>query len=129
MSYDNSFCFVLQVADINGKIKAAGRESPLYKLPLLEDPSNEIAEVLVKSVEWNMLSREWNLSVSDLSELHKLSKGLLEALNTHLPDRVGGGKGGTLRGHIVSCTKFMKLSCGVGQKTLHVKDLSMLISI
>ena len=68
--------FVFQVADINGKIKAAGRESPLYKLPLLEDPSNEIAEVLVKSVEWNMLSREWNLSVSDLSELHKLSKGL-----------------------------------------------------
>ena len=84
---------VFQVADINGKIKAAGRESPLYKLPLLEDPSNEIAEVLVKSVEWNMLSREWNLSVSDLSELHKLSKGLLEALNTHLPDRVGGAKG------------------------------------
>ena len=85
--------FVFQVADINGKIRAAGRESPLYKLPLLEDPSNEIAEVLVKSVEWNMLSREWNLSVSDLSELHKLSKGLLEALNTHLPDRVGGAKG------------------------------------
>ncbi len=51
MAYDNSFCFVLQVADINGKIKAAGRESPLYKLPLLEDPSNEFAEVLVKSVE------------------------------------------------------------------------------
>ena len=85
--------FVFQVADINGKIKAAGRDSPLYRLPLLEDPSNEIAEVLVKSVEWNMLSREWNLSVSDLSELHKLSKGLLEALNTHLQDRVGGAKG------------------------------------
>jgi hypothetical protein len=80
--------FLFQVADVNGKIRSAGSDSPLYKLPLLEDPSNEIAEVLVKSVEWNMLSREWNLSVSDLSELHKLSKGLLEALNTHLPDRV-----------------------------------------
>ncbi len=33
------------------------------------------------------------LSVSDLSELHKLSKVLLEALNEHLPDRVGGTKG------------------------------------
>ena len=65
----------------------------MYKLPLLEDPSNDIAEVLVKSVEWNMLSREWNLSVSDLSELHKLSKGLLEALIEHLPDRVGGALG------------------------------------
>ncbi len=36
-----------------------------------------------------MLSREWNLSVSDLSKLHQLSKGLLDALNEHLPDRVG----------------------------------------
>jgi len=40
-----------------------------------------------------MLSREWNLSVSDLSKLHTLSKGLLDALNEHLPDRVGGAVG------------------------------------
>jgi hypothetical protein len=65
----------------------------LYRLPLLEDPSNEIAEFLVKCLEWNMLSREWNLSVSVLSELHQLSKGLLQALNECLPDRVGGAKG------------------------------------
>ncbi len=71
--YILSLCMssVFQVAEINGKIRSAGRDSPLYKLPLLEDPSNAIAEVrtklLVKSVEWNMLSREWNLSVSDLS--------------------------------------------------------------
>jgi hypothetical protein len=65
----------------------------LYKLPLLQDPSNEIAEVLVKSLEWNMLSRECSLSVSELSELHQLSKGLLKTLNEHLPDRVGGAMG------------------------------------
>jgi hypothetical protein len=40
-----------------------------------------------------MLSREWNLSVSDLSKLHTLSKGLLDALNEHLPNRVGGALG------------------------------------
>jgi hypothetical protein len=40
-----------------------------------------------------MLSREWNLSVSDLSKLHTLSKGLLDALNEHLPNRVGGAVG------------------------------------
>ena len=40
-----------------------------------------------------MMSREWNLSVSDLSKLHQLSKGLLDALNEHLPDRVGGAHG------------------------------------
>jgi hypothetical protein len=40
-----------------------------------------------------MLSREWNHCVSDLAELHKLSKGLLEALSEHLPDLVGGAQG------------------------------------
>ena len=65
----------------------------MYKLPLLEDPSNEITEVLVKSLEWNMLSWECSLCVSDLSQLHQLSKGLLKTLNEHLPDRVGGAMG------------------------------------
>ena len=40
-----------------------------------------------------MLSRECSLSVSELSELHQLSKGLLKTLNEHLPDRVGGAMG------------------------------------
>ena len=40
-----------------------------------------------------MLSREWSLSVSDLSKLHQLSKGLLDALNEHFLDRVGGAHG------------------------------------
>ena len=74
-------------------IKAAPRDSPLHKLPPVVDPSNEIADVLVKALEWNMLSREWNLTVSDLTDLHKHSKDLLEALKQHLPDRVGGASG------------------------------------
>ena len=57
-----------QVLELNNMIKAATRDSLLFKLPPLGvvDPSNEIAEVLVKALEWNMLSREWNLTVSDL---------------------------------------------------------------
>ena len=76
-------------------VRSAPSNSALYKLPLVGDPSNDIqvAEVLVKSLDWSMLSREWNLSVSDLHELHILGKGLLKALNKHLPDRVGGAKG------------------------------------
>ncbi len=40
-----------RLTDINARIKAAPQDSPLYRLPLLEDPSNDIAEVLVKSVD------------------------------------------------------------------------------
>jgi hypothetical protein len=40
-----------------------------------------------------MLSREWNVTVSDLQELHRKSVSLLELLKTHLPDRVCGAKG------------------------------------
>ncbi len=74
-------------------IKAAKSDSPLFKLPPVVDPSNEIAEVLIKALEWNMLSREWNLTVSDLEDLHGQSKALLEALKECLPDRIGGAEG------------------------------------
>lgn len=52
-----------------------------------------MAEVLVQALEWNMLSREWNINVRDLALLHQKSKALLQTLKTHLPDRVGGAKG------------------------------------
>ncbi len=77
-------------------IKAATRDSLLFKLPPVVDQldrSNEIAEVLIKALEWNMLSREWNLTVSDLEDLHGQSKALLEALKECLPDRIGGAAG------------------------------------
>ncbi len=73
--------FISKVAEINNKIKLAALDSMWYKLPLVEDLGDEIADVLVKYLEWNMLSRGWNLTVSDLSELHQFSKGLLNTLN------------------------------------------------
>ena len=83
---------IYQVYELNQKISAAskGRNSPLFNVPPVVDPSNEIAEVLVEALEWNMLSREWNVLVSDLQDLHRKSMSLLEMLKTHLPDRVGG---------------------------------------
>ena len=41
------------------------RNSLLFNVPPVVDPSYEIAEVLVKALEWNMLSREWKLTVSE----------------------------------------------------------------
>jgi hypothetical protein len=46
------------------------------QLPVV-DPSNDVSDVQVKALEWNMLSREWNLTVSDLTDLHQQSKALL----------------------------------------------------
>jgi len=86
---------IYQVYELNKKISAASRDStsPLFNVPPVVDPSNEITEVLVEALEWNMLSREWNVTVSDLQELHRKSVSLLELLKTRLPDRVGGAKG------------------------------------
>ena len=89
--YIDLYC-IYQVYELNKKISAASRDStsPLFNVPPVVDPSNEIAEVLVEALEWNMLSREWNVTVSDLQELHRKSVSLLELLKTRLPDRVGG---------------------------------------
>jgi hypothetical protein len=87
--------FTYKVAELNAKITAASKDktSPLYRVPPVVDPSNEMAEVLVQALEWNMLSREWNINVRDLALLHQKSKALLQTLKTHLPDRVGGANG------------------------------------
>ncbi len=55
-SYIHGIC---QVYDLNQKIRAASKDRnlPLYNVPLVEDPSNEIAEVLVEALEWNMVRR------------------------------------------------------------------------
>ncbi len=66
------------------------KNSPLFKVPQVIDPSNEIANVLAQALDWNMLSREWNLNTSDLVLLHKKSKALLEALKTHLKTHLTG---------------------------------------
>ena len=86
---------IYQVYELNQKIRAASkdRNAPLFNVPPVVDPSNEIAEVLVEALEWNMMSREWNVSVSDLRALHRKSVSLLELLKAHLPDRVGGAQG------------------------------------
>ena len=76
-----------------------------------------------------MLSREWNLSVSDLSKLHQLSKDLLDALDEHLPDRVGGSNGWNFEKAQSIWHKVREIIMGVGLRTLLVRALSMIISI
>jgi len=64
---------------------------------------------LAQALDWNMLSREWNLNTSDLVLLHQKSKALLDALKTHLPDRVWAGlKDGILKRLTAFYTKYVK---------------------
>ena len=91
----NCGIMIYQVHELNKKISAASKDktSPLFNVPPVRDPSNEIAQVLVEALEWSMLSREWNVSTDDLAALHKKSQNLLYLLQTHLPDRIGGAPG------------------------------------
>ncbi len=98
-------------------------------LPLVEDPSNGIADVLVKSVERNMLSRKRNLTVSDQSEPHQLSKGLLDDLNQHFLDRVGRAKVWIFEKAHSILNKVSEIVMLGWLKTLNVRGLIMLISI
>ncbi len=76
-----------------------------------------------------MLSRECRLCVSELSQLHQLSKGLLKTINKHLPDRVGGAMGWNFEKAHSILHKFREIVMWVVQKTRHARGQSMLISI
>jgi hypothetical protein len=84
--YSDLHC-IYQVYELNTKIIAASkdRNSPLFNVQPVVDPSNKITEVIVDALEGNMLSREWNMTVSELQKLHRKRVSLLELLKTHLP--------------------------------------------
>jgi hypothetical protein len=81
----------LQVAIINEAIDYAAddEESSLYNIAHVQDPSDEIIEVLIQAMEWSTMSRRWNIRVSDLPELHKRSVLLLDTLKANLPEKSG----------------------------------------
>jgi hypothetical protein len=76
---------IYQVYELNKKISAVSkdRNSLLFNVPPVVDPSNEIAEVHVEALEWNMLNREWNMSVSDLQEFHNERNSSADFLSFH----------------------------------------------
>ncbi len=49
---------LFQVLLINRVIDAAKAGSSLYKLPHVADPSNEIVEVLIQCMDWNIVSSQ-----------------------------------------------------------------------
>jgi hypothetical protein len=78
---------------INNAIDAADEASALFSCAHVQDPSDEIVEVLIQAMEWNILSRKWNLRISELAELQERSVSLLKILKSNLPNKTGEIKG------------------------------------
>ena len=74
-----------QVLLINQAIDAAKPGSRLYKLPHVADPSNEIVEVLIQCMDWNIASRQSGIPESDLPELQQKAIDLLDVLKKKPP--------------------------------------------
>ena len=80
-----------QVKYVNNKIASAPVGSPLHGLKPIEDrdPSDEISQVHISALKWNILQRRFGLVASDLAKLQQNSVELLELLKSNLPERTG----------------------------------------
>ena len=82
------YCFY-QVELINRAIDNAGPGSRLRGLPHVSDPSDEVVEVLIQCMDWNIASRQSRLSEADLTALHQQAVDLLDLLQKNLPEKTG----------------------------------------
>ena len=81
--------FFLQIELINGAIDKAKKGSYLHSLPHVADPSEEVQEVLIACVEWNMETRAKDIPEADLPALQQKAVDLLDLLKRNLPDKTG----------------------------------------
>ena len=59
----------------------------------VSEPSDQIVEVLIKCMEWNIMTRRRSIPESELPEVHKAAVDLLEVLKKNLPDKSGEESG------------------------------------
>jgi hypothetical protein len=78
---------------VNHQIASAPVGSPLRGLRPIEDPSDEIIEVHLSALKWNILQRRFGLVASDLAKLQQNSVELLELLKSNLPEKNGEASG------------------------------------
>ena len=83
----NVHASMYQVLLINRAIDAAKAGSRLYKLPHVSHPSNEIVEVLIQCMDWNITSSQSGIPESELPELQQKAIYLLDLLQKNLPDK------------------------------------------
>ena len=83
----------MQVLFVNNAIHTARPGSRLHGLDPIVDPNNEIIEVLLAALRWDMQQRRFGLTAEELEKLHALSVELLELLKDNMPYRTGGAEG------------------------------------
>ena len=82
-----------QVAYINSRIRSAKQGEPLFGVPLVEDPSDQLIEVYLAALKWNMQQRRFGLVAEGLEKLHDMSVELLELLKSNIPEKTGESSG------------------------------------
>ena len=55
----------------------------------MADPSNEVVEVLIQCMDWNISTRQSRIPLSELPELQQKAVDLLDLLQRNLPDKTG----------------------------------------
>jgi hypothetical protein len=82
------------------------------------DPNNKFAEVLFEALEWNVLSREWNIPMSDLTMLHRIASLCLRFSRPICLTKLAGIKdGSTFAGHDEQ-ERFASASCSEARRVL-----------
>ncbi len=90
--YDTVLHPTMQVLFVSEAIRKAQHGSPLHGLAPV-DTSDEIIEVLLAALLWDMQQRRFGLTAEGLEKLHALSVELLDLIKENMPDRTGGVKG------------------------------------
>lgn len=65
------------------------KKHPLFRVPLLEDPSPKAVEMCVAAVRYFTKSRQYNVTAEDLQEINSRAVDLIETLKRLAPKRNG----------------------------------------
>ena len=82
-----------QVDFLNAPIDRPPRGTRLQGLAHVSDPSDQIVEVLIQCMEWNIMTRQRSIPESELPEVHQAAVDLLELLKKNLPNKCGEASG------------------------------------
>jgi hypothetical protein len=80
---------ILFVDDTISRTPRCSKEPKLHGLELIVNPSDEIVEVLLAALRWDMHQHSFGLVAEGLDKLHNLSVEMLELLKENMLDRIG----------------------------------------